>query len=77
MDTIETVKLEDNLDYYIVDEIKASETTYYYLVDEETGKSFRVRKLIKNEQGEFLNGLDNDDEFDKAMLLFSKKHKDD
>ena len=56
-----SVKLEDGIEYMVIDEIDNATTTYYFLAN------------IDDE--EVLVGLDSDQEFDRAMLMFMKKNK--
>lgn len=77
MQEIEYVTLEDGLEYVVIDEIESSDTTYVYLSNADDEKDFCIRKLDKTKNPVMINGLDSDIEFDKALLLFTKKHKDD
>ena len=67
------VTLEDNQDYLIVDTID----NYLYLVSEQDPTKLCIRKLKQESSKKYITGLDSDKEFDKALLLFTKKHKDD
>ncbi len=69
---MEAVVLEDNQEYIVIDRIKDKETEYLYLANEKNAKDLCVRKLIDNE----LLPLENEDEFTKTMLLFSKNNKE-
>ena len=73
---IEVITLEDGLDYEVIDEIIENGTKYIYLSNEENEKDFCIRKEIIEEGQEFIVGLDSKTEFDKALLYFTKKHKD-
>ena len=73
----EVVTLEDGLEYYILDEIDIDGNKYVYLSTEGKDQKFRVRKVKMAGNIEMYVGLDSDDEFDKAMLVFTKKHGDD
>lgn len=69
----EFVTLEDGLDYIVLDIIN----DYAYLVLESDPKAFCIRKIKKmDDLEEYFVGLDNDKEFDKALLLFTDKHKE-
>ena len=73
----EAVMLEDGLEYYILDEIEIDDNKYVYLSTEGRDQKFKVRKVKMAGNIEMYVGLDSDDEFDKAMLYFTKKHGDD
>lgn len=72
------VTLEDEKDYVILDEIENNGTTYVYLTNIDDEKDFCIRKLdVSSTEIDLLVGLDSDVEFDKALLLFTKKHQND
>ncbi len=73
----DSVTLEDGEEYIILDEIDIDGDRYVYLSNENDNHRFKVRKAKKVGNIEMFVGLDSDDEFDKAMLYFSKKHKND
>lgn len=70
-----SVKLEDGIEYMVIDEIVNANTTYYYLANIDDEEDFCVRKINKDKNDQLLVGLDSDAEFDRAMLLFMKKNK--
>ncbi len=74
---IEYVTLEDGINYVIIDEIDNNDITYVYLTNEDNERDFCIRKCDKLNNHQILNGLDSDDEFDKALLLYTKKHQND
>ena len=46
-----------------------------YLKKEEDDKTFEVREVVKEDNGEeFFVELDNQEEYEKALLLFTKKY---
>lgn len=68
---VEYVTLEDGSDYFIVDIIEK----YVYLKKEDDEKTFEIREITKNEDGEeFFVELANQDEYEKALLLFTNKY---
>lgn len=73
---IKCVKLEDGIEYMILDEIDSDVNTYVYLTNIEDEEDFCIRKVDNSRNSQLLVGLDNDEEFDKALLLFTKKHQD-
>lgn len=70
-----SIKLEDGIEYMVIDEIVNANTTYYYLANIDDEEDFCVRKINKDKNDQLLVGLDSDAEFDRAMLLFMKKNK--
>lgn len=72
---LKIVTLEDELEYAVIDEIEDNDAVYIYLTNLDDEKDFCIRKTDMSRKQ--LNGLDSDTEFDKAILLFTKKHKDD
>lgn len=68
-----TVTLEDGLEYFIVDTIKDGNSVYYYLGNIKDTDDFCVRK-VNDDNLDMLLGLDSDEEFDRAMFLFTKKN---
>ena len=68
---VEYVTLEDGNDYFVVDIIDH----YVYLKKEEDDKIFEIREVVKEENGEeFFVELDSQEEYEKALLLFTKKY---
>lgn len=72
MEEMEVITLEDDQDYVIIDTIGE----YVYLAQEQDPKSFCIRKIEKEGEEEFFVGLSGEAEFQKALLEFTKKHKD-
>ena len=70
----EVVELEDNKEYFILDEIVIDNIKYVYLSLEEDPQSFKIRKVKIEGENEIFSGLDTSEEFDKAMMSFAKKH---
>ena len=69
------IRLEDGLEYAVIDEISdGKDITYVYLSNTSNEKDFCIRKVDDKVNPELLVGLDSNEEFDKALLLFSKKH---
>lgn len=66
---MKTITLEDNNDYFVVKECD----NYVYLANINNPKDICVRKLITDNNEEYLTVLDNDEELNKALVLFSKK----
>ncbi len=70
------ITLEDGIDYIIVDEISFENNRFVYLSNINNKADFCIRKIVLKDEKEVLVGLSDDQEFDTAMLLFSKKHED-
>ena len=73
---MECIILEDNIEYEIVEKIKYQEKEYIFLSNTEDPKDFCIRKVIVENEQKFLVGLDDDKEFDLALMLFAKNHKE-
>lgn len=68
---VEYVTLEDGNDYFVVDIIDH----YVYLKKEDDDKIFEIREVVKEDNGEeFFVELDSQEEYEKALLLFTKKY---
>ena len=63
---VKVYTLEDGIDYAVLDEIN----NYVYLANVSDPKDICIRKDI----GEELVGLDNEEEFNKALRLFQTKY---
>lgn len=71
---INKVTLEDNLEYNIIATIKIGDVKYLYLSGCGDTNNTCIRKLNKNET-EIL-GLENEMEYQKALIAFNKTYKD-
>lgn len=67
----ETIILEDNLEYIVTDKID----NYLYLNNVNDYEDFCVRKEIIEDNEEYIVGLDNEEELEKALKLFEKKYQ--
>ena len=67
----ETIILEDNLEYIVTDKID----NYLYLNNINDYEDFCVRKEIIEDNEEYIVGLDNEEELEKALKLFEKKYQ--
>lgn len=72
-DKIDVIKLEDGLDYAIIEEIKNDNVTYIYLTNILDENDFCIRKIQNISGEEYLVGLDNEQEYKNALKLFIKK----
>ena len=67
----ETIILENGLEYIITDKID----NYLYLNNINDYEDFCVRKEIIEDNEEYIIGLDNEEELEKALKLFEKKYQ--
>ena len=74
MEELEYITLENGIDYFVIDEITENNITYLYLTNENDEKKFCIRKM--GQDNEVLR-LNSKEEFEKALLYFTKKHKND
>lgn len=65
----------NNKKYLVMDVIVDGTTKYVYFVNEDDDTDFFVRKEIVDNEDKFLIGLDSDQEYTKAMQLFTEKNK--
>lgn len=73
---INIVVLEDGLEYAVIDEIKHNDNKYIYLTNVNDVEDFCIRKIIVENNEQFIIGLEDEKEFDLALMLFAKNHKD-
>lgn len=71
---VKCIKLEDGLEYMVMDEIDEGKNTYVYLSNVEDPEDFCIRKVDNEVNEELLVGLDSNEEFDKALMLFTNKN---
>lgn len=76
LEDVSVIKLEDGIEYAILEEIVYGDKKYVYLTNINDYEDFCIRKVIKEDNSEFLVGLDDDSEFDLALMLFAKNHKE-
>ena len=67
MKEVDVIKLEDGIEYAVVQKIEKEGNTYLYLTNVDDEKDFCIRKLIMQDGEEAIIGLDDDKEFDKAL----------
>lgn len=73
---INVITLEDGIEYAIIEEITYDNKKYVYLANTDDYEDFCIRKVIVAEKDNVLVGLDDDAEFDLALMLFAKNHKE-
>ena len=76
MEEVKIIDLEDG-SYIISDEIILNNTKYIYLTKENDMMNFCIRKIVMENGEEFIDALDTEEEFDRAMQVFLQKHKQD
>ena len=76
VETINVITLEDGIQYAVIDEISHDNKRYVYLTNVDDYEDFCIRKVILENNEEFVVGLDDDAEFDLALMLFAKNHKE-
>ena len=65
----------DDKTYLVVDTIWDNGNKYVYFLNENDKEDFFVRKERKENDQNYLVGLENDEEFVRAMELFHEKNK--
>lgn len=71
---VNVVKLEDNLDYVIIDTIKSEKNNYLVLAKKDSEFDVCIRKIIKEDNKEYLVKLDSEEEFEEVMTLYNEKY---
>ena len=69
---VNCITLEDGNNYVVISNITHEENRYIYLVDEKNEKNFCIRKIITENNEEFIVPLESDQEFNKALILFKE-----
>lgn len=72
---VNVITLEDNQSYIIIDTLIDKDNKYLFLVQEQDEKVTCIRKIIKENNKEFLVKLDNEEEFEEILTLFNDKHR--
>lgn len=70
----DVIILEDGQEYAVIDEITENNNTYVYLSNLQDEKDFCIRKVAHQGTEEVLIGLDNDEEFNQALMYFTNKN---
>ena len=73
MQQVEIVDI-DNKKYMVLNEIEDSGETYLYLTNVKNPKEFMIQKVDKNDN-DYLINLDDEEEFNRALILFNKSIK--
>lgn len=65
---------DSDKEYFIVDESILDNTKYTFFAEVENPKNFCFRKTIIEDGEEYYIGLDDENEFNKVLLFFTKKN---
>ena len=72
---VNVIELEDGLEYIIVDAIQNEEGKYLFLANKDDDTDVCIRKIIVEEENEYLGKLDSDEELEKVLTIFNMKHE--
>ena len=72
MKEVDVIRLEDGIEYAIIQKLEKDGNTYLYLTNVDDDKDFCIRKLIIQDGEEVIIGLDDDIEFDKALSYLNE-----
>ena len=75
MEEVNTVILENGLEYMEVDEITFDNNVYILLVNCKNMKDSCIRRLKVSDNQEYLCKIKDELEYDKVLKLFIKKNK--
>lgn len=75
MININTVILENGVEYTEVDDLMYENTRYILLSNIDNVKDSCIRKIIVIDDLEYISKLDNEKEFDNVLKLFLEKNK--
>lgn len=68
------ITLENNLDYYEIDNINYNNNNYVFLSEVNNPENFCIRKIKEKNNEEYIIGLDSEEEFDTILKLFTEKY---
>ena len=71
---VDIVTLEDNKEYGVLKEIECDNQRYVILFEPDSPKNFLVRKIIVENNEEFLTKLSSEDEYDSVLSKFLKEN---
>lgn len=72
---INTIVLENGVEYTEVDDLVYENTRYILLSNVDNVRDSCIRKIIVIDDLEYISELDNDKEFDNILKLFLEKNK--
>ena len=70
------ITLENNVEYTEIDKINYNNNTYIYLSNIDNPEDFCIRKIVKENDEEYIVGINSNKEIDKVLELFMKKYTD-
>lgn len=68
------IKLEDNIEYTEIDRVNYNHNTYVILSDLDNPNDFCVKKLINENNYEYIIELNNKEEFNNVLKIFIDKY---
>ena len=68
------VTLENNIEYTEVAKLEHNGNTYVFLSNLDDSSDFCIRKLVNENDKDYIIGLDNKEEFDTVLNLFAKDY---
>ena len=77
MMNIDIITLEDGIEYEVIDALSHKDNDYLILQKKDDERVLCARKVLKENDEEYLVKLDNDNEFTEIMELFYNRHKGD
>ena len=69
---LETIVLDDGIEYAIIKELKINDTLYTLFANVDDSEDICYRKTINKDGEEYYLGLDDDKEFDLVVNTFDK-----
>ena len=73
---VNVIKLENNLEYIIIDAIEDNNNKYLVMTREDDPLDICVRKIITLDNEEYLDKLETEEEFEKIIKIFNDRHKE-
>ena len=68
------ITLEDNIEYTEIGKVEYNNNQYVVLAVLENPEKFCIRKLIKENEEEYIIGLDSKEEFDNVLKTFVENY---
>lgn len=68
------IKLGDNIEYTEIDRVNYNHNTYVILSDLDNPNDFCVKKLINENNYEYIIELNNKEEFNNVLKIFTDKY---
>lgn len=68
------VTLEDGKEYTEIERLEKDNNTYVFLSNLDNPNDFCIRKVIKDNDSDYIVGLTDDKEFDEILELFNRKY---